>query len=82
MEKLRSTARAGTIPAPPAPVPAVVSQELRLPPAQSAQGPRRAGYTEFGSDVELSNYSSQLMHEALGFEQTEKVVYYRKSLKP
>lgn len=40
------------------------------------------GHTEFGSDVELSNYSSQLMHERLGFEQTEKVIYYRKVLKP
>ncbi|MCO4825548.1 MAG: GNAT family N-acetyltransferase [Amylibacter sp.] len=40
----------------------------------------RAGFTEFGSDVELSNYSSQLMHERLGFEQTEKVIYYRKVL--
>ena len=42
---------------------------------------KRAGFTEFGSDVELSNYSSQLMHERLGFEQTEKVIYYRKVLK-
>lgn len=41
---------------------------------------RQAGFTEFGSDVELSNYSSQLMHERLGFEQTEKVIYYRKTL--
>ncbi len=40
----------------------------------------RAGFKEFGSDVELSNYSSQLMHEKLGFEQREKVVYYRKVL--
>ena len=40
----------------------------------------RAGFTEFGSDVELTNYSSQLMHERLGFEQTEKVIYYRKVL--
>ena len=42
---------------------------------------RRAGFTEFGSDVELSNYASQLMHERMGFEQTEKVIYYRKVLK-
>lgn len=40
----------------------------------------RAGFTEFGSDVELTNYSSQLMHERLGFEQREKVIYYRKVL--
>ncbi|MCP5087042.1 MAG: GNAT family N-acetyltransferase [Rhodobacteraceae bacterium] len=41
---------------------------------------RMAGFSEFGSDVELSNYSSQLMHERLGFEQTEKVIFYRKVL--
>ncbi len=41
---------------------------------------RMAGFSEFGSDVELSNYSSQLMHERLGFKQTEKVIYYRKVL--
>ncbi len=41
---------------------------------------RMAGFTEFGSDVELTNYSSQLMHERLGFEQTEKVIFYRKVL--
>lgn len=41
---------------------------------------RNSGFVEFGSDVELHNYSSQLMHESLGFEQTEKVIYYRKSL--
>ena len=44
------------------------------------QKARRAGFSEFGSDVELSNYSSQLMHERLGFVQTEKVIYYRKDL--
>ncbi len=41
---------------------------------------RLAGFTEFGSDVELSNYQSQLMHERLGFVQTEKVIFYRKVL--
>jgi len=41
---------------------------------------RREGFKEFGSDVELSNYTSQLMHERLGFEQTEKVIFYRKVL--
>ncbi|MEM6619324.1 MAG: GNAT family N-acetyltransferase [Pseudomonadota bacterium] len=44
------------------------------------QTARRQGFTEFGSDVELSNYASQLMHERLGFEQREKVIYYRKRL--
>ncbi|MBV1865141.1 MAG: GNAT family N-acetyltransferase [Rhodobacteraceae bacterium] len=41
---------------------------------------RMAGFSEFGSDVELNNYPSQLMHERLGFEQTEKVIFYRKVL--
>lgn len=41
---------------------------------------KMAGFKEFGSDVELSNYPSQLMHERLGFEQTEKVIFYRKVL--
>ena len=41
---------------------------------------KRQGFTEFGSDVELTNYASQLMHERLGFEQREKVIYYRKML--
>jgi len=44
------------------------------------QKARMAGFKEFGSDVELSNYPSQLMHERLGFEQTEKVIFYRKVL--
>ena len=44
------------------------------------QKARMAGFKEFGSDVELSNYPSQLMHERLGFKQTEKVIYYRKEL--
>jgi aminoglycoside 6'-N-acetyltransferase I len=44
------------------------------------QKARMAGFKEFGSDVELSNYPSQLMHERLGFKQTEKVIFYRKIL--
>ncbi len=44
------------------------------------QKARLAGFKEFGSDVDLNNYPSQLMHERLGFEQTEKVIFYRKVL--
>ena len=44
------------------------------------QKARMAGFKEFGSDGELSNYPSQLMHERLGFKQTEKVIFYRKVL--
>lgn len=41
---------------------------------------RHAGFKEFGSDVGLDNYSSQVMHERLGFEPTERVIFYRKAL--
>ena len=40
------------------------------------------GCTEFASDADLLNTGSQQMHEALGFEETERVVYYRKRLQP
>ena len=39
------------------------------------------GCSEFASDVHLHNEASQKAHEALGFEETERVVYYRKSLR-
>lgn len=39
------------------------------------------GCAEFASDVELHNTGSQRMHVALGFEETERVVYYRKPLR-
>lgn len=38
------------------------------------------GCREFASDVEFHNTDSQRMHEALGFKETERVVYYRKLL--
>lgn len=41
---------------------------------------RRLGCREFASDVLLENTASQNMHRALGFEETERVVYYRKAL--
>ncbi len=40
------------------------------------------GVTELASDVLLGNEPSQAMHEALGFNETERVVYYRKPLLP
>jgi aminoglycoside 6'-N-acetyltransferase I len=40
------------------------------------------GCLEFASDAGLLNTGSQQMHEALGFEETERVVYYRKLLQP
>jgi len=41
---------------------------------------RSAGHREFGSDVLLDNQSSIEMHESLGFEETERVVYFRKEI--
>jgi aminoglycoside 6'-N-acetyltransferase I len=38
------------------------------------------GCSEFASDVELGNEVSQQVHIALGFSETERVVYYRKEL--
>lgn len=41
---------------------------------------RAQGLTELGSDALLDNLASHQMHEALGFEETERVVYFRKAL--
>ena len=38
------------------------------------------GSREFASDAELHNTGSHRMHAALGFEETERVVYFRKPL--
>jgi aminoglycoside 6'-N-acetyltransferase I len=40
------------------------------------------GCSEFASDTELGNVASQHTHLALGFEETERVVYYRKRIEP
>ena len=39
------------------------------------------GCTEFAWDVELHNEASQRAHQALGFDETERVIYYRKELR-
>ncbi|MBV8636773.1 MAG: GNAT family N-acetyltransferase [Candidatus Eremiobacteraeota bacterium] len=41
---------------------------------------RKAGCTEFASDALVENTDSHAMHCALGFEETERVVYFRKLL--
>ncbi|MDL2400337.1 aminoglycoside 6'-N-acetyltransferase [Rhizobium mayense] len=41
---------------------------------------RAAGCHEFGSDALLDNIVSHAFHDALGFEETERVVYFRKPL--
>jgi aminoglycoside 6'-N-acetyltransferase I len=40
------------------------------------------GCSELASDALLENTGSHRMHTALGFEETERVVYYRKQLSP
>lgn len=41
---------------------------------------RSQGCHELASDALLENTASHLMHESLGFEETERVVYFRMSL--
>jgi aminoglycoside 6'-N-acetyltransferase I len=41
---------------------------------------RSKGLTELASDAALDNIASHRMHAALGFEETERVVYFRRSL--
>jgi aminoglycoside 6'-N-acetyltransferase I len=38
------------------------------------------GCTELASDALLNNHGSHAMHKALGFAETERVVYYSKPL--
>ena len=40
----------------------------------------QAGYAELASDTEVANVDSQDAHAALGFEETERLVTFRKSL--
>ncbi|MBK9571734.1 MAG: GNAT family N-acetyltransferase [Rhodoferax sp.] len=41
-----------------------------------------AGCTEFASDALLDNTQSQAMHAALGFSESMRVVFFRKSIVP
>ncbi|WP_407925737.1 aminoglycoside 6'-N-acetyltransferase [Devosia faecipullorum] len=41
---------------------------------------RAQGCTEFASDASLDNVGSHAMHRALGFEETQRVVFFRKAL--
>lgn len=43
---------------------------------------REHGCSEFASDAELANKAAQTMHRALGFTETERVVFYRRSIDP
>ncbi|HEY7296910.1 MAG TPA: aminoglycoside 6'-N-acetyltransferase [Xanthobacteraceae bacterium] len=40
------------------------------------------GFTELGSDAAIDNRESHVAHAAWGFKETERVVYFRKDLKP
>lgn len=41
---------------------------------------RKIGCREFASDALLENTASHSMHRGLGFEETERVVYFRKEI--
>ena len=41
---------------------------------------RDLGITEFASDIDLANTQSHGFHSAIGFEETQRVVYFRKPL--
>jgi aminoglycoside 6'-N-acetyltransferase I len=41
---------------------------------------KRNGCSEFASDALITNLDSQAMHLALGFEETNRVVYFRKEI--
>lgn len=45
-----------------------------------AQWGRQRGCVEMASDTGLDNLLGQNVHKALGFEETERVVYFRKGL--
>jgi aminoglycoside 6'-N-acetyltransferase I len=41
---------------------------------------RSKGVSELASDADLDNTTSHAMHAALGFDETQRVVYFRKAL--
>ena len=43
---------------------------------------QKQGLRELASDALLENRQSHAMHQALGFSETERVVYFRKALMP
>lgn len=73
--------------------PAAFLEGLYVKPARRGQGIARQlvasvelwavemGCTELASDALLENQVSHAMHEALGFEETERVVYFLRDLK-
>lgn len=47
---------------------------------QVSQWGRQQGCVEIASDASLDNLVSHALHHALGFEETERVVYFKKAL--
>lgn len=41
---------------------------------------RQLGCSELASDTDIANIASQKLHDALGFTETQRVVYFRKRL--
>lgn len=48
---------------------------------RSAAWARARGVTEFASDALIDNEASHAMHRALGFEETERIVFFRRLVK-
>jgi len=47
--------------------------------AEVSRWARASGCSELASDAALANTASHAVHRALGFEETERVVYFRKA---
>jgi aminoglycoside 6'-N-acetyltransferase I len=52
----------------------------RLLVEAAEQWARERGYEELASDTELENRASHAAHQAVGFEEVERAVHYRKRL--
>lgn len=48
--------------------------------AAAEEWARSRGYTELASNADLENHGSQRAHGAVGFEEVERTVHYRKAL--
>lgn len=47
---------------------------------RAADWGRAKGCTEFASDILADNHESHAFHTAIGFEETERVIYFRRTL--
>ena len=53
----------------------------RILVAEAERWAASIGCSEFASDAHIDNTRSHAMHAALGFEETERVVFFRKALR-